>query len=110
MGAQEPPARRAARLVAVAAQRAGPSYALPGQAASSEHWDKCAGSGFNRRHAPNWVRIQPALTKKVRRHLAHARKRKGFGWERWSRPWLYDTLGLFNSYRVRHDGPKVAPV
>src|SRR5437588_2973370 len=54
--------------------------------------------------------IRDWVEKKVRRHLAHARKRKGFGWERWSRPWLYVTLGLFNSYRVRHDGPKVAPV
>src|SRR5262244_2798501 len=54
--------------------------------------------------------IRDWVEKKVRRHLAHARKQKGFGWERWSRPWLYDTLGLFNSYRVRHDGPKVAPV
>jgi hypothetical protein len=25
------------------------------------------------------------------------------------RLWLYDTLGLFNAYRVRRDGPKVAP-
>jgi len=54
--------------------------------------------------------IRDWVEKKVRRHLAQARKRKGFGWGRWSRPWLYDTLGLFNSYRVRHDGPKVAPV
>ena len=38
-----------------------------------------------------------------------AQKRKGFGWERWNRRWLYDTLGLFNAYRVRRDGPKVAP-
>jgi len=30
-------------------------------------------------------------------------------WERWSRPWLYDTLGLFNGYRVRRDRLKVAP-
>src|SRR6202030_1909300 len=30
------------------------------------------------------------------------------GWERWSRRWLYDTLGLFNGYRVRRDRPKVA--
>jgi RNA-directed DNA polymerase len=30
-----------------------------------------------------------------------ARKREGFGWKRWSRRWLYDTLGLFNDYRVR---------
>ena len=26
----------------------------------------------------------------------------------WSRPWLYNTLKLFNSYRVRRDGPKAA--
>src|SRR5262249_59835895 len=30
-------------------------------------------------------------------------------WTRWSRPWLYDTLKLFNSYRVRRPEPKVAP-
>jgi RNA-directed DNA polymerase len=54
--------------------------------------------------------IKDWVEKKVRRQLAHAQKRKGFGWERWSRPWLYDTLGLFNGYRVRHVGPKVAPV
>ena len=29
-----------------------------------------------------------------------ARKRQGFGWKRWSRQWLYDTLGLFGHYRV----------
>ncbi len=53
--------------------------------------------------------IKDWVEKKVRRQLAHAQKRKGFGWERWSRPWLYDTLGLFNAYRVRRDGPKVVP-
>jgi hypothetical protein len=36
VGTQEPPARRFARLLAVAAQRAGPSCALPGQVAPSE--------------------------------------------------------------------------
>jgi RNA-directed DNA polymerase len=40
--------------------------------------------------------------------LARARKRKGFNWERWSRPWLYDTLKLFNGYRVRRGGSKAA--
>jgi RNA-directed DNA polymerase len=52
--------------------------------------------------------IKDWVEKKVRRHMAHARKRKGFGWEQWSRPWLYNTLKLFNSYRVRRDGPKAA--
>lgn len=28
-----------------------------------------------------------------------ARKRKGFGWTRWSTQWLYANLGLFNGYR-----------
>jgi hypothetical protein len=36
--------------------------------------------------------IKDWVEKKVRRHLAHAQKRKGFGWERWNRRWLYDTL------------------
>ena len=53
--------------------------------------------------------IKDWVEKKVRRHLAQARKRRGFGWEQWSRPWLYDTLRLFNSYRVRRDGLKAAP-
>jgi IstB-like ATP binding protein len=60
VGAQEPPTRRSARLVAVAAHRAGPPYALPGQAAPSEPWGNRVGqdsigethqtgSEFNRR-------------------------------------------------------------
>ena len=53
--------------------------------------------------------IKDWVEKKVRRHMAHARKQKGFGWGQWSRPWLYDTLKLFNGYRVRRDGPKAAP-
>ena len=39
---------------------------------------------------------------KVRRHLMGARHRRGFGWKRWSRAWVYETLGLFPDYRVRH--------
>jgi RNA-directed DNA polymerase len=53
--------------------------------------------------------IQNWVEKKVRRHLMKARKRKGFGWERWSRQWLYDTLKLFNGYKVRWPQLKVAP-
>jgi len=40
------------------------------------------------------------VEKRVRRHLMRARERKGFGWKRWSTQWLYNTLGLFNDYRV----------
>ncbi|PAQ11970.1 hypothetical protein [Mesorhizobium temperatum] len=53
--------------------------------------------------------IKDWTEKKVRRQLAHAQKRKGFGWTRWNRRWLYDTLRLFNGYRVRRDMLKVAP-
>ena len=44
--------------------------------------------------------VRDWVEKKVRRHLMRARKRQGFGWKRWSRRWLYDTLGLFGRYRV----------
>jgi RNA-directed DNA polymerase len=47
----------------------------------------------------NWVE------QKMRRHLAKARKRPGFGWRRWSRRWLYETFGLFDDYRVRYHRP-----
>ena len=53
--------------------------------------------------------IQDWVDKKVRRHLMRARKRKGFGWTRWSRQWLYETLKLFSNYKVRWLQPKVAP-
>src|SRR6516164_6193156 len=45
--------------------------------------------------------IKDWVEKKIRRHLLRARNRRGFGWQRWNRQWLYDTLGLFNGYRVR---------
>jgi RNA-directed DNA polymerase len=51
------------------------------------------------------------VEKKVRRHLAAARQRRGFGWKRWSSRWLYDTLGLFDEYRVTYrPSSKAAPV
>ena len=40
------------------------------------------------------------VEKRIRRHLMRARRRRGFGWKRWSSQWLYTTLGLFNNYRV----------
>jgi RNA-directed DNA polymerase len=53
--------------------------------------------------------IKDWVERKIRRHVERARKRKGFGWTRWSSLWLYETLKLFNSYRVRRSEPKVAP-
>jgi hypothetical protein len=44
------------------------------------------------------------VEKKIQRHLARARQRGGFGWKRWSREWLYGTLGLFLEYRVSYPG------
>ena len=44
---------------------------------------------------------QDWVEKKMRRHLMRARERRGFGWRKWSRRWLYESLGLFNGYRVR---------
>ena len=45
-------------------------------------------------YVQNWVE------KKVRRHLMQARQRRGCGWKRWSRRWLYTSLGLCGHYRV----------
>jgi RNA-directed DNA polymerase len=46
--------------------------------------------------------VRQWVEKKVRRHLMRARNRRGFGWQRWSTAWLYDTLGLFGDYRVHY--------
>jgi RNA-directed DNA polymerase len=54
--------------------------------------------------------VQDWVEKKSRRHMMRARKRRGFGWTTWSRQWLYETLGLFNGYRVRRgSSPKAVP-
>ena len=55
--------------------------------------------------------IRDWVEKKIRRHLARARLRQGFGWKRWSRRWMYETLGLYDDYRVRYlvTPSKVAP-
>jgi RNA-directed DNA polymerase len=50
----------------------------------------------------NWVE------QKLRRHLAKARQRQGFGWQRWSRRWLYDVGGLFDAYYVRRQPSSTA--
>jgi RNA-directed DNA polymerase len=51
------------------------------------------------------------VEKKVRRHLARACKRQGFGWKRWSTQWIYEEFGLYNDYRIRNPGSlrKAAP-
>jgi RNA-directed DNA polymerase len=56
--------------------------------------------------------VKSWVEKKIRRHLMRAQKRKGFGWKRWPSAYLYEQLGLFHEYRVRHQQvmPKVALV
>lgn len=46
--------------------------------------------------------VKDWVEKKIRRHLMRARHRQGFGWKRWSRAWIYTTLGVFNDYRVAY--------
>jgi RNA-directed DNA polymerase len=53
--------------------------------------------------------IQDWVEKKIRRHMSQAQKRRGFGWQRWSRQWIYVALRLFNGYRVRRFEPKASP-
>jgi RNA-directed DNA polymerase len=43
----------------------------------------------------NWVEG------KIRRHLMRSRQRKGVGWKRWSREWIYGALRLYNDYHLR---------
>lgn len=46
--------------------------------------------------------VRDWVERKIRRHLMRARQWKGFGWKRWSREWLYQSLGLYGDYRVRY--------
>lgn len=53
-------------------------------------------SGKSFRFVRNWIE------RKVRRNMMRSRMRRGFGWNRWSSPWLYETLGLFDNYQIRY--------
>ena len=53
--------------------------------------------------------VKDWVEKKIRRHMERARNRTGFGWKRWSKQGLYESLRLFNGYKVRRAMPKVAP-
>ena len=48
--------------------------------------------------------VKDWVERKVRRHMMRVRHRRGFGWKRWSKGWLYTVLGLFDDYRVRYGG------
>ena len=63
---------------------------------------RCGNSSRCFHYVRHWVE------KKVRRHLMRARGKSGFGWNRWSREWLYESLGLYGDYRIRYL-PKARP-
>lgn len=48
--------------------------------------------------------IKDWVERKVRRHIMRAKKLRGFGWTRWSRTRIYETLGLYRDYGVRYYG------
>jgi RNA-directed DNA polymerase len=53
--------------------------------------------------------IQHWVEQKIGPHMSRARQRRGFGWKRWSRQWLYESLGVFHDYRVCYQPRIVAP-
>ena len=53
--------------------------------------------------------IRRWIEKKVRRQMMRARKREGFGWKRWSSRWIYESLGLFDDYRLQHNHGESVP-
>ena len=55
-------------------------------------------------------RVRWYVEKKVRRFVMKRKKRRGFGWKRWSREDIYRNWGLFNDYRIRYVYLKAAPV
>lgn len=48
--------------------------------------------------------VRTGVELKVRRFAAKKRKRKGFGWTRWSSEIVYGSWGLYNDYGVRYLG------
>lgn len=48
--------------------------------------------------------VRTGVERKVRRFAVKKRKRKGFGWTRWSSEIVYGSWGLYDDYRVRHRG------
>ncbi len=53
--------------------------------------------------------VRDWVEKKVRQQMMRSRQRRGFGWKRWSRSWLYKCLGLYNGYRVAQPWAESAP-
>lgn len=47
--------------------------------------------------------VKQWIERKIRRHLMSARGRKGFGWKRWSREFIYENLRLYDNYKIKYD-------
>ena len=45
------------------------------------------------------------VLRKIRRSMMRARLRSGFGWKRWSNDYFYQTLGLYDDYKIRYQWP-----
>ena len=52
-------------------------------------------------------KVKHHVERKVRRFAAKQRKRKGFGWKRWSSDIVYGSWGLFRDYHLAYASAKV---
>ena len=46
--------------------------------------------------------IKASISLQELRRKIYLKAKSGFGWNRWSKDWLYTTLGLYNDYQVRY--------
>lgn len=46
--------------------------------------------------------IRDWVEKKVRRYMMRTRGKRGYGWKLWSSEFIYETLGLFDNYKVKY--------
>jgi len=48
--------------------------------------------------------IKASISLQDLRRKIYLRAKADFGWDRWSRSWFYDTLGMYSDYRVKYYG------
>ena len=46
--------------------------------------------------------IKGWVEKKVRRYMMRTRGKRGYGWKRWSKEYIYETLGLYDNYKIEY--------
>ena len=113
---QRTPRAEEADGAAAEAQGGLPALPVPARRAGDRpRSTRCCAAGSTTSPSATPVGASPTSAtgwrQKVRRHLMRARNRPGLGWKRWSRRWLYGTLGLYGDYRVqyRRAPPKALP-